>query len=192
MNDLESMLVNFKKIFGEWPLRIAQFYKVSYEQFRKDWLDTFCEPNDAELREEIFIEAVYKTLILPTRNDQGSCGYDFYSPLTFTLEPDEEIKIPTGIRVKMLEGWYLMCCPRSGLGFKYYCRFANTVGIIDESYFYADNEGHCFVKIRNEGSKRMYITSGDRFFQGIFNVHGITFDDTTVGTRTGGLGSTGR
>ena len=190
--DFEKMLNKLKEVFGEWPLRVAEFHKVSYDQFRKDWINTFSEPNDEELRDERIIADAYDTLSLPMRSDQGSCGYDFYSPLSFTLDPDEEIVIPTGIKIKMLVGWYLMCCPRSGLGFKYYCRFANSMGIIDESYFgNPDNEGHCFIKLRNEGTKRMVINKGDRFCQGIVNVHGITLSDSANGIRNGGLGSTG-
>lgn len=181
-----------KEIFGEWPLKVGSFRRVSYDQFKSDWLDTFCEPTDAELRDEKVIADAYDTMHLPVRNDCGSCGYDFYSPLDFVLDPGDEIKIPTCINVAMLEGWYLMCCPRSGLGFKYYCRLSNTTGIIDASYILSENEGHIFVKLRNEGTKRMVIHKGDRFCQGIFNMHGITFDDHATGTRNGGFGSTGR
>ena len=63
-----------------------------------------------------------------------------------TLEPGREIKIPTGIRVEMDQGWVLKCYPRSGLGFKYRLQLNNTVGIIDSDYFYSDNEGHMFAK----------------------------------------------
>lgn len=182
-----------KEIFGEWPLRVGEFHKVSYDQFRKDWIDTFAEPTDADLRDERMIADAYDTLSLPVRNDEGSAGYDMYSPVDFVLEPGEEIKIPTGIKVDMLIGWYLMCCPRSGLGFKYYCRLSNTIGVVDASYYNnKDNEGHCFVKLRNEGNKRMEIHKGDRFCQVIFQMHGITNDDNASGTRNGGFGSTGR
>lgn len=181
-----------KEIFGEWPLRVGEFHKVSYDQFKKDWINTFSEPNDADLRDEAVITDAYDTLSFPVRNDVGSSGYDMFSPLDFVLEPGDEIKIPTGIKVEMLEGWYLMCCPRSSLGFKYYCRFANTICVGDASYYNnEDNEGHYFIKIRNEGNKRMEIHKGDRFCQAIFQVHGITNDDRTDGTRTGGIGSTG-
>ena len=181
------------EVFGEWPLRMGGFMKVSYEQFKKDWLNTYSEPGDEELRSEKAIKDAYNTLNLPTRADIRSCGYDFYSPLDFVLDPDEDINIPTGIKVWMLPGWYLSCHPRSGMGFKYYCRLCNTTGIIDASYYNnPGNEGHCFIKIRNEGNHRMVVHKGDRFCQGIFNIHGVTTDDNTFGIRTGGLGSSGK
>lgn len=172
--------------------RIAEFFKVSYDQFKKDWLDTFCEPNDDNLRNESYIMDTYDLLHKPVRATSGSAGYDFFCPLGFTLEPGEEIKIPTGMRTKIDNGWLLMCCPKSGIGFKYYVRLANTLGIIDEDYAYSDNEGHIFCKIRNEGDKPMKINRGDKFFQAIFIPYGVTKDDEVKNTRNGGFGSTGR
>ena len=130
------------------------------------------------------VETIY-TLI-----NKISAGYDFYSPLSFVLEPGETIKIPTGIRCGMNNDWVLMLFPRSGLGFKYRIRLENTVGIIDSDYFYSDNEGHIMVKITNEGVKTMKVAKGDGFCQGIFLPYGITEDDKTEGTRNGGFGST--
>ena len=180
-----------KEVFGEWPLRVGEFQKVSYAQFKKDWLDTFCEPGDAELRESAVIEDAYDTLTLPVRATSGSAGNDFFSPIGFVLEPDEEIKIPTGIKAYILDGFYLECVPKSGLGFKYYVRMSNTVGIVDSDYAYSSNDGHIFIKIRNEGNKRMTINKGDKLFQGIFKIFGITYDDNAKDVRDGGFGSTG-
>ena len=73
--------------------RIAQFEKVSYEQFASDWTDTFGSGYN--------IEEIYNTIKLPKRATTGSAGYDFYTPLKFKLAPGETIKIPTGIRVKI-------------------------------------------------------------------------------------------
>lgn len=182
-----------QEVFGEWPLRVGKFEKVSYEQFRKDWLETFAWPEDEKLRSEELIKDAYNTMPVPVRADDGSSGFDFYSPLNFDLIPNKDINIPTGIKVQMLPGWYLSCHPRSSLGFKYYCRLSNTTGIIDASYYNnPKNEGHCFIKIRNESTKIMIVRKGDRFCQGIFNIHGITYDDNASGTRTGGLGSSGK
>ena len=181
------------EIFGEWPLRVGEFYKVSYDQFRKDWINTYSEPTDEDLRDERVIEDAYNTLQLPTRAESEAAGYDFHSPLSFTLNPGDEINIPSGVKIKMIPGVYLMCCPRSGLGFKYYCRLSNTVGIIDSSYFNNEgNEGHSFIKLRNESDdKIMRVEKGDRICQGIFCVHGITEGDNAQGVRNGGFGSTG-
>lgn len=165
---------------------IAGFYKVSEEQFIKDWLDTF--PQDTiELAKDI-----YHDIRLPKRATKGSAGYDFYSPCRFELAPGQTIKIPTGIRVKIEDNWVLQCYPRSGLGFKYRLQLNNTVGIIDSDYYNSDNEGHIFSKITNDTNedKTVVIEGGTGFMQGIFMEYGITYDDDVVAERNGGLGST--
>lgn len=119
-------------------------------------------------------------------------GYDFYTPETFSLKSGETIKIPTGIRVEMEEGWVLKLYPRSGLGFKYRLQLDNSVGIIDSDYFYSDNEGHMFAKITNDAKqeKTLTVEKGQGFMQGIFVEYGITVDDDATAVRNGGFGST--
>jgi len=171
--------------------RVAKFEKVTYGQFEKDWLDTFDIPElDTSTRREI--ESIYEAITLPKRATKGSAGYDFVSPLTFTLKPGETIKIPTGIRCGMNTDWVLKCYPRSGLGFKYRLQLDNLVGIIDSDYFYSDNEGHIFAKLTNDSKTNKIVTvrRGDAFMQGIFVEYGITEDDKVETSRNGGFGST--
>jgi dUTP pyrophosphatase len=158
--------------------RIANFEKVSKEQFENDW--------------EFDIPCPYDNIKMPKRATLGSAGYDFFSPLDFSLEPGQTIKIPTGIRCKIEDGWVLQIFPRSGLGFKYRLQLNNTVGIIDSDYYNSDNEGHIFIKITNDSSegKSLSLKAGEGFAQGIFLEYGITCDDDADGVRNGGLGST--
>ena len=168
--------------------RIAEFQKVSREQFVRDWTDSFgdCSTEQAE--------KIYEGIKIPARATSGSAGYDFCTPVGFSLAPGETIKIPTGIRVKIEEGWMLGLYPRSGLGFKYRMQLNNTVGIIDSDYYYSDNEGHIMVKFTNASNTGLTInlSAGDAFSQGIFTEYGITFDDDATGVRNGGFGSTGK
>ena len=166
--------------------RIAKFEKVSLEQFREGWTDTF-GPAD-----EGVIEEIYAQIRLPRRATVGSAGYDFFAPADFTLAPGETVKIPTGIRVWMEPEWVLKCYPRSGLGFKYRLQLNNTVGIIDSDYYYSDNEGHIFAKLTNDTNegKAVEISAGSGFMQGIFVEYGITVDDDAAEIRNGGFGST--
>ena len=136
-------------------------------------------------------ELAAMTVELPKRATKGSAGYDCYSPIGFCLEPGQEIKLPTLLKAYMPQDIFLGAYPRSGLGFKYYARLANTVGIVDSDY--ADNEGnegHIFVKIRNEGDKPLSINPGDGICQFIFQKYFTTEDDEAEGTREGGFGST--
>ena len=149
--------------------RIAKFYKVSKEQFDRDG---------------------YEDIKLPRRATSGSAGYDFFAPYDFTLDLGEEIVIDTGIRARIEDGWMLIILPRSGSGFKFGVRLANTAGVIDSDYFNADNEGHIKIKLV-AGSKPYSVKKGDAFAQGIFLPYGITEDDETREERHGGFGSTG-
>lgn len=151
-----------------------------------DWIDTFGNKSN-----EIITE-IYNNIKLPQRATKGSAGYDFFSPKDFILHPGCTIKIPTGIRVRMEEGWVLQCYPRNGLGFKYRLQLNNTVGIIDSDYYISDNEGHIFAKLTNDTKegKTVEIASGTGFMQGIFTEYGITFDDESSELRNGGFGST--
>ncbi len=157
--------------------KIAKFHKVSEERFAAD----------SENR------SAYENIKLPVRATAGSAGYDFFAPFDFTLAPGETVKIPTGIRAQMENGWVLMLYPRSGLGFKYRLQLNNTVGVIDSDYFYSDNEGHIMAKITNcsnEG-KTVSVKAGEAFMQGVFTEFGITEDDEATAVRNGGFGSTG-
>lgn len=170
--------------------RVACFYKVSFEQFKKDMLKTglwLPETDEEKQRED------YNNIVLPTRSTTGSAGYDIRSTYDFTLLPGQTITIPTGVRCAIKEGWFFMIVPRSGLGFKYRLQLDNTVGIIDSDYYYADNEGHIMAKITNcsNDHKILEINFGDRFAQGIFVPYGITVDDDSKDSRTGGFGSSG-
>ena len=168
--------------------RIAQFFKVSFDQFEKGIKDVFPTMSEKE------IEELYWDIKLPKRATTGSAGYDFFTPFEFTLKPGETIKIPTGIRAKMDEDWVLKLYPRSGLGFKFRLQLNNTVGIIDSDYYNSDNEGHIFAKITNDSKeeKVLSVEKGAGFMQGIFLEYGITVDDEADGVRNGGFGSTSK
>ena len=168
--------------------RVARFEKVSIGQFREAAHKALPGLSDTD------IDAAYAGITLPCRATAGSSGYDIRTPFTFTLKPGEDIVIPTGIRAWIAPGWWLMLMPRSGLGFKFYTRLANTVGNIDSDYYGSDNEGHIFIKVTNDSNegKACVIERGSAFAQGIFMPFGITADDDASEIRNGGFGSTSR
>lgn len=185
--------------------KIAKFEKVSFDQFKKDWQN--CYPEYRGKDEDI--KSIFDHIQLPKRATAGSAGYDFFSPSYLTIYPsgsqiidteneipftifNGDIKIPTGIRSNIEDGWVLQLYPRSSLGFKYGIHLANTVGIIDSDYYYSDNEGHIFIKLINDSSihDTVKIKKGQAFCQGIFLPYGITYDDKANEIRNGGFGST--
>ena len=166
--------------------KIAQFSKVSERQFTQDFCAAYPGAGQEEAKE------IYENITLPKRATRGSAGYDIYTPVPYTLKPGESARIPTGIRVKIEDGWFLSVFPRSGLGFKFRLQLDNTVGVIDSDYYFAENEGHIFVKVTNDSKegKTVVLEAGKAFCQGIFLEYGITVDDETEGIRVGGLCST--
>jgi dUTP pyrophosphatase len=158
--------------------RVRGFEKISRKQFDEDFTGLFVDYDDIKL---------------PKRGTYKSAGYDVFAPFTIQLLPKEEIKIPTGIKVYMQSDEVLKAYPRSGHGFKYFLRLANTVGIIDADYIESDNEGHIWVKIRNEGEKSLTIDVGQGMCQVIFEKYLLADGDDFTGVqRNGGFGSTGK
>ena len=185
--------------------KIAKFEKVSYEQFKEDFLHTLgsdylvhinmlplrLSGNDSSSIENA-IKKIYDNIKLPKRATVSSAGYDFFAPFKIIIKSGDTIKFPTGIRVKIDDGWVLKCYPRSGLGFKYRMQLDNTVGIIDADYYNSDNEGHIMAKFTNDSKeeKDIIVSDGNGYMQGIFVQFGITTDDCADGIRNGGFGST--
>lgn len=155
---------------------MRKFEKISKSEFLKDVPD-----------------ANYDDIILPKRSTLNSAGYDFYSVISFTLNPGERRVIPTGIKVSMNSNEFLSIYIRSSLGFKWNIRMCNQVGIIDADYYNnSENEGHIFVCLMNEGDKVLEIKKGDRIVQGVFMPFLITDNDKTTDIRMGGIGSTNK
>jgi len=164
--------------------RVAEFKKVSLKQFEKDWQNVFGDTAN--------INEIYSKIELPKRATAFSAGYDFFSPISFTLKPNQTINIPTGVRCEIANNFVLQIFPRSGLGFKFRLQLNNTVGIIDSDYFHSDNEGHIHIKLTNatNENKTVEIIAGQGIAQGVFLEYGITIDDNATATRNGGFGST--
>lgn len=164
-----------------------RFEKVSYEQYCAT-CDISKYKSEKTRREE------YDNIKLPRRATMKSAGYDFFSPIIFSLRPGETIKFPSGIRVLLDDDKVLMCYPRSGLGFKYRLQLDNTTGVIDADYSDSDNEGHIFFKITNDSKddKIVHINPGEAFAQGIIMQYFTTEDDNVTEVRNGGMGSTSK
>jgi dUTP pyrophosphatase len=160
--------------------KIRGFEKVSLEQ----WTTSTVE----------FKQIVeYDKIQLPKRATMRSAGYDIFSPINYLLSPGESLVIPTAFKAYMLEDEKIEIFPRSSYGFKFFARLANTVGIGDSDYYNnRKNEGHYFVKIRNEGEIGMVLMIGEPFAQAIFSKYLLADGDDYVSgeERIGGLGST--
>lgn len=148
---------------------MARFFEVVQDEFRK---------NNGEIK-------------LPTRATEHSAGYDFYSPVETTIQPNESVLIFTDVKAHMYYDNALLLIPRSSMG-KQPIMIANTVGLIDSDYYgNADNDGNIGFRLLNLGSTPYEIKVGDRIGQGVFVKYGTIKNDNTSETRVGGFGSTG-
>ena len=169
--------------------RIAEFYKVSFKQFEKDYSSIF--PDNKKTEEEL--KEIYNNIKLPKRATTGSAGYDFYLPFDITLNPGEEITIPTGIRFSCDINYALFIFSKSGLGTKHRLQLNTAVSIIDSDYYYSDNEGHMIYRViydSKTSNEHLTLSAGKGFLQGVFIPYGITHSDSANGIRNGGFGST--
>ena len=175
--------------------KVGRFEKLSEGTYKKI-LENFQESyTNFGLLVPSFVK--YQDIQIPKRKTQGSAGFDICLTQDIKLFPGSSVIVPTFIRCYIEDGWLLQLYPRSGLGFKYNMKLANTVGIVDGDYYGSktdgnDNEGHIMIKILNGGDKTIELSMNDRFCQAIFTPYGITYDDDVYAKeiRSGGIGST--
>lgn len=175
-------------------LPIAQFEKVSLEQFKKDVKKNLVLSSGVPMYSDDKIEEIYNNIKLPRRATRGSAGYDFYMPfpeIVISKDNKDSVVIPTGIKVQIPCGIALLLYPRSSYGYTYGMGIANTIGVIDADFYNnPTNEGH--ISVKPITTSTFVIKQGDRYIQGIFTPYGVTIDDKPLSeTRTGGTGSTG-
>ena len=167
--------------------KVAKFEKVSWGQFQKDYVDTFGEGKTINMDD---VRKIYDDIKLPCRKTRFSAGHDISIPFNITLPSKEKLMIPTGVRCKMDTDYVMIIAPRSSLGIKQGLRISNTIPVIDSDYYDADNEGHIFVSVINDGKEPIKFKAGDNIVQALFVPYGIAEDDVVTAERTGGIGST--
>ena len=168
---------------------------------------------DFVVAEDIVIpsyQSLYNKLIIANRThlDPSDIFNVFFDPKNIKeLEPKtlEEMAsltknlkarptlVPTGMKCKIPDSYYLELSVRSSCPFKHWLILANGVGIIDSDYYNnPDNEGHIFYQMINLSPFDILLHKGDIIGQGILKPYCITKDDKTNATRAGGFGSTSK
>ena len=127
------------------------------------------------------------TIKLPQRMTEKSAGYDFFANATYSIKPNEIVKVWTDVRAFMNDDEVLILDVRSSMGGRF--MLANTIGIIDADYVNAENGGNIGLFLKNISDKKQTILKGDRVGQGIFLKY-LTTDDNVHNKRKGGFGST--
>lgn len=108
------------------------------------------------------------------------------------IDPGQKVKVGTGVRVAIPQGWVGLVFPRSSVGTKMDISLANTVGVID-----ADYRGEIILCLRNDGTESQVFYNFDRicqlvivpFFPGALAEYVDSLEDTERGE--GGFGHSG-
>ena len=140
---------------------------------------------------QIEIQRLDKTLPLPQYKTPLSSGMDLYSRISTTIKKGETTLVPTGIAIKLPEGYEAQIRPRSGLALKHGLTLLNTPGTID-----ADYRGEISLIVINFGKEDFIIEKGMRLAQMVINRYEtasfIEVDSLPDSQRgSGGFGSTG-
>ncbi|WP_297281102.1 dUTP diphosphatase [uncultured Anaerococcus sp.] len=130
----------------------------------------------------------------PAYQTKGAAGLDLYckTDQDIIIKPKETVKVDTGLKIQIPDGYFGAVYPRSSTGVKKRLMLANTVGIIDSDY-----RGEIMIYVYNYGDEVQKIENGDRIAQLVvqacqqFDIELVDdLDDTDRGV--GGFGSTGK
>lgn len=144
--------------------------------------------------EHILFKKLNPAAVIPQRATAGSAGLDLKACLTepVTLKKGEHAVIPTGLAVKVEEGFAAMLFARSGLAVKHGIGLLNGVGVVDSDY-----RGEICVGVINQFEEPYTIEPGERIAQMVVMPVSLapvleveSLDETDRGA--GGFGSTGR
>ena len=93
-------------------------------------------------------------------HDTDACADIYASQNVIVPAHTLSIKVPTGLRIALPEGWVAKIAPRSSIGAKTGLRLSNSIGIID-----ADYRGEIGVLYDNISDSDYEIKAGDRIAQ---------------------------
>lgn len=123
----------------------------------------------------------------------GASGADVraYLKEALVVSSGESVKVPTGLKFAIPEGYEIQVRPRSGLAFKHGITVLNTPGTID-----ADYRGELNILLINHGKEPFTIEPGMRIAQlvvaPVVQANFIVHEQLTASERgAGGFGHTG-
>lgn len=132
--------------------------------------------------------------ICPQYATKGAAGFDLYcnNDEVIVAKPHKIVKIPTGLKMQIPEGYFGAIYPRSSAGIKLRIKLANSTGIIDSDY-----RGEIILFLINEGEDYLEIKKGERLAQMIIQPYvRVEIEEVDEISQTdrgeGGIGSTGK
>ena len=99
--------------------------------------------------------------ITPHHSTPGSVGYDLFTPINFTIQPQEQKTIFIDLALTPLEGYYAQLMSKSGLMVLY--ELEVKAGVIDPDYI-----GNIGVVLKNNSRKTVEHVVGEPIAQLLF------------------------
>jgi dUTP diphosphatase len=142
----------------------------------------------------VLIKKLRGDAIVPRYMTAHAAGLDLSAALDARIElrPGERAAIPTGLAIKLPDGYEAQVRPRSGLAREHGVTLVNSPGTID-----ADYTGPLVILVINHGEHAVRIEPGQRIAQlvvaPVVQAELAEVDELPVTARgAGGFGSTGR
>lgn len=128
---------------------------------------------------------------LPARESSGAAGFDLAASADLTIPAGQIALVPTGLVIKVPDGYFLGIFARSSTPLKRGLMVANGVGVIDSDYCGPNDEVK--IQVLNFTNAPVDVKRGDRLAQGIFLKYTAAEWDEgePIGPTRGGFGSTG-
>lgn len=141
---------------------------------------------------EIKVARIREGVELPKYVPESAACFDLQAAVATTVQPDEVVKVPSGLIIHVPPGYMLGIAPRSSAP-KYGISMPHSFGIIDPTYCGPEDE--ILIQIQNRTEKPIDIERGQRIAQGFFVEvprviwKEVTKDELAPNSR-GGFGST--
>lgn len=107
---------------------------------------------------KILIKKLHPDAKLPAFALPGDAGMDLFSIIDATLAPSEKISCPTGVAIKIPEGYVGLVWDKSGLAHK--SGITNIGGVYDSNY-----AGEYIIGLVNLGKESYEIKKGQKIAQ---------------------------
>jgi len=139
------------------------------------------------------IRRLHAAVALPRYQTAGAAGFDLEASEDVTVAPDTVALVPTGLVIRVPDGYFLGIFARSSTPLKRGLIISNGVGVIDSDYCGASDE--IKIQVLNVTRAPVTVNAGDRIAQGLFIPVARaewqeTHEDLRSGSR-GGFGATG-
>ena len=138
---------------------------------------------------ELKIKKLIPEAIIPAYSKEGDAGLDLYSINDYTLYPNKQEIIQTGLSIEIHCNYFGSIRDRSGLAAKY--AIHTLAGVVDSGY-----RGEIKIVLINLGKENYEIKKGDRIAQMVIQLCAspkiVEVDKLSNSFRgEGGFGSTG-